>query len=143
MIFFSVCVIKLGYAQSTLLLDEYKDAAGQVKALGAAAWAVSWTSCFFHGTWFFLQQMTGRQTIIIQTYISDSGRYSLKNKWCELLTSKKKLTAFVASEEIQAIKWNLGPRENLHSLLWNLWLSIHDFLMRLMIILINSFKNTV
>lgn len=32
-------------------------------------WAISWTSCFFHGIPFLLERMTERQTMVIQTWI--------------------------------------------------------------------------
>lgn len=59
------------------------------KHLGTV-WDASWTSCSF----FFLWNLTFiLKTMFIQVWIF--GKYFVKNKWSELVTSRKTLTALV------------------------------------------------
>lgn len=57
---------------------------------------------FFHGTPFFLERRTDRQTVVTQSWVF--GRHFLQNELNEPVTSAKQLVVSVTSDKIQAFK---------------------------------------
>jgi hypothetical protein len=55
-------------------------------------------AAFFIKLHFSLEQTTGRQTVIIQTWMF--GRHFFKNEQCETVTQGKQLSVFVAHDKI-------------------------------------------
>ena len=72
--FFNVCVIKLKYAYSTLLLNIYKETDKQKHQYNC----LSWTGCFFHKHCFFLNKQQEDKFLLfrhIYLYLADIFSY--------------------------------------------------------------------
>lgn len=72
-------------------------------------WALSWTSWFFQGTWFWIER-TGKEWLkdkimVICTWVF--GRYIFLSEWNEPITSKKQLAVLVGRDKVQALMRNL------------------------------------
>lgn len=74
----------------------------------------NWTTCFFFFpcSTILFQRTTGRQTMVIQTWIFD--RHFIENKWSESVTSRKKLIVFFfPKDKTQAFRQKFWFLENL------------------------------
>lgn len=125
--FFNVCVIKLKYAYSTLLLNIYKETDKQKHQYNC----LSWTGCFFHKHCFFLNKQQEDKFLLfrhIYLYLADifskinEVSLSLQKKYWEhlLQVNKYKLLSKIPILE----NWyshDLHSFQYLHTFLIRLW----------------------
>ena len=130
--FFNICVIKLKYAYSTLLLNIYKETDKQKHQCNC----LSWTDCFFfffHKHCFFLNKQQEDKFLLfrhIHLYLADifskinEVSPSLQRKYWEHLLQVKKLKLLSKIPSLE--NWY---SHDLHSFQY-----LHTFLIRLVII---------